>query len=122
MHDGGVHDAVTAALPGAAPVTLPTLPTSPLAAPLTATDCWFVVVQVSEIPVSVIPMLSFTRAFTDMLVPELKRNDVVEDGFPGTLSEIVCTGQVVNGSGCDVAPPTLAKMDVVPGMFAEAIS
>jgi hypothetical protein len=57
-----------------------------------------------------------------MPVLELKRNDVVEDGFPGTLSEMVCTGQVVNGSGCDVAPPTLAKIDVVPGIFAVAIS
>lgn len=122
MHDGGVHEAVTAALPGAAPVTLPTLPNNPLAAPLTVTDCWFVDVQVSGIPVSVIPMLSCTVALTDMPVLELKRNDVVEDGFPGTLSEMVCTGQVVNGSGCDVAPPTLAKIDVVPGIFAVAIS
>jgi hypothetical protein len=68
------------------------------------------------------PMVSFTIALTDVPVPELKRNDVVEDGLPGTLSEMVCTGQVVNCSGCDVAPPTLAKTDVVPGAFAVAIS
>lgn len=122
MHDGGVHDAVTAALPGAAPVTLPTLPNSVLAVAFTVTDCWFVDVQVSGIPVSVIPMVSCTVALTDMAVPELRRNDVVEDGFPGTLSETVCTRQVVNGRGCDVAPPTLAKMDVAPGIFAVAIS
>ena len=122
LHDGGIQEAVTAALPGAAPVTLPTLPNSALVAPLTVTDCGFVDAQVSGTPVSVIPMVSFTIALTDVLVPELKRNDVVEDGFPETLSEMVCTGQVVNGSGCDVTPPTLAKKDVIPGMFAVAIS
>jgi hypothetical protein len=122
LHDGGVHDAVTAALPGVPPLTLPTLPNSPLAAPFTATDRWFVVVQVSGTPVSVIPRVSFTMALTEMLVPGLKRNDVVEDGAPGTLSEMLCTGQVVNCSGCDVTPPALAKMDVTPGVFAAAIS
>jgi len=61
-------------------------------------------------------------AFTDNEVPELRRNDVVEDEFPGTLSEMVCTGQVVNGSGCDVTPPAVAKMEVVPGVLAVAIS
>jgi hypothetical protein len=121
LHDGGVHDAVTAALPGAAPVTLPTLPNSVLAVAFAVTDCWLVEVQVSGIPVSVIPMVSCTVASTDRAVPELRRNDVVEVGFPGTLSEMVCTGQVVNVSGCDVAPPTLAKIDVVPGMPAVAI-
>src|SRR6266511_2953637 len=96
LQDGGVHAALTAALPAAAPVTVPTLATNPLGAPATETDCWLVDVQVSGMPVSIIPMLSCTVALTDKEVPELRRNDVVEDEFPGTLSEMVCTGQVVN--------------------------
>jgi hypothetical protein len=122
LHDGGVQAALIAALPGAAPVTLPTLAVGVLPAALAVTDCGYVDVQVSGTPVSVIPMLSCTRALTDTDDPVLRRKEVVEDEFPRTFREMVWTGQVVNGSGCDVTPPAVAKTEVVPGMFAVATS
>jgi hypothetical protein len=54
------------------------------------------------------PRLSVTVAFTVAVEPLDKRNDVSEGGLPNTSREMDCTGQVVNGSGCDVTPPTVA--------------
>jgi hypothetical protein len=54
------------------------------------------------------PRLSVTVAFTVAVEPLDKRNDVSEGGLPNTSREMDCTRQVVNGSGCDVTPPTVA--------------
>jgi len=108
-----------AALPLEEPFTVATLAYTVLPPPLTPTDCGLLDVQVSGKPVSVLPMLSFTVAFT--VADEPRRKDVVEDELPATFREIDCTGQVVNGRGCEVTPPVVAKMEVVPGIFATAI-
>ena len=116
---GGVQDAVTAALPFEEAFTVATLAYTVLPPPLTLTDCGLLDVQVSGTPVSVLPMLSFTVAFT--VAGEPSRKDVVVGELPATLREIDCTGQVVNGRGCEVTPPVVAKMEVVPGILAVAI-
>ena len=77
-------------------------------------------VQVRGTLVRVLPILSVTVALT--VADEPRRNDVVEEGVPATFSEIDCMVQVVNGRGCDVTPPVVAKMEVVPGVAATAVS
>ena len=119
MQLGGVQDAVTAALPLEEALTVPTLAYTVLVPPLTVTDCGLLDVQLSGIPVSVLPILSITVAFT--VADEPSRKDVVEGELPATFREIDCTGQVVNGRGCEVTPPVVAKMEVVPGILAVAI-
>ena len=111
---GGVQDAVTAALPLEEAVTVPTLAYTELVSPVALTDCGLLDTQVSGTPVSVLPMLSITVAFSVAGGPS--RKDVVEGELPATFREIDCTGQVVNGRGCEVTPPVVAKMEVVPGI------
>ena len=121
MQEGGLQDAVIEAAPPEADETVPTLPNKVLGAPATETACGEVDAQVRVTPVSVIPKLSFTVAFTVAVAPALSRNDVVDGGLPATSNEIDCTGQTVNGRGCELTPATLAKIEVVPGSPAAAI-
>ena len=72
LHEGGVHDAVTAPLPPDGVVTLPMLPKLVLVPPVTPTEIGLLVLQVRETPVSGIPTLSITVAFTVAAVPLLR--------------------------------------------------
>ena len=71
LHDGGVHEAVTAPLPIDGVVTLPMLPKLVLAPSVTPTEIGLLVLQVRETPVSGMPTLSITVAFTVAAVPLL---------------------------------------------------
>jgi len=64
-------------------------------------------------------MLSVTVALTvAVLLPVVNASEE-----PGANARAMdCTRQVVNCSGCDVTPPTLANMDEIPGMAAVATS
>jgi len=118
LHDGGVHEAVTAPAPIADALTVPTLPNTVLVAPDTFTVIGLLELQVSGTPVMFIPRTSVTVAFRVVEVPVLTRNDVA--GFSSALIEIVCTGHVVNSSGWLLTPLALAKNELEPGVLAVA--
>ncbi len=71
LHEGGVHDAVTAPLPTPGVLTLPMPPKLVLPDPVTPTEIGLLVLQVRETPVSGMPTLSITVAFTVAVVPLL---------------------------------------------------
>jgi hypothetical protein len=73
-------------------------------------------------PVMSMPRLSVTVALTVAVDPVDRRNDVCDCGLPNTSREMDCTGQVVNCSGWDVTPPTVAKIVETPGIAAVASS
>lgn len=120
MHAGGKHEAVMAPAPTAAPLTLPTLPKTVLTAPAvgTCSATWLLELQVSGTPVMVIPRTSVTVAFRVVELPVLTTNDVA--GFPNALSEIDCTGQVVNCSDWLFTALALANRKAAPGALAMA--
>jgi len=118
LHVGGVHDAVTEPAPAAGVVTLPMPPKDVLVPPVTPTDAGLLVLQVRETPVSGIPRLSVTVAFSVVAVPALT---VVGELFC-TARLMDCTGHVVNDAGWLLTPPALAAIRVEPGLFACAVS
>lgn len=122
LHVGGVHDAVTEPAPTAGVVTLPIPPKDVLVPPVTPTDMGLLVLQVSETPVSGIPRLSVTVAFSVVAVPTLTVNEVVVGGLFRAARAIDCTGHVVNDTGWLLTPPALAAIRVEPGLFACAVS
>jgi hypothetical protein len=122
LHVGGVQEAVTEPAPTAGVVTLPMPPKEVLVPPVTPTDMGLLVLQVSEIPVSGIPRLSFTVAFSVVAVPTLTVNEVVVGGLFKATRVIDCTGQVVNDTGWLLTLPALAAISVEPGLFACAVS
>lgn len=115
---GGVQAAVMAALPVALPETFPMLPNTLELLPTTGTACGELEVHVSCSPVSNIPALSVTKAFTAEFDPFVRK--VVDPG--ASCSEMDRTGQVVNWNGWEFTPPALATIDVVPGVPAVANS
>jgi hypothetical protein len=119
LHEGGVHDAVTAPLPRLGAVTVPMLPKLVLVPLVTPTEIGLLVLQVRGTPINGIPTLSITVAFTVAEVPLLS---VIGDG-PAlrTVRVMDCTGQVVNGKGWLFTLPTLAKINAEPGLLAVAI-
>ena len=119
MQLGGVQAAVIAPFPAAEPTTDPALPNTELDAGVTATDCGEEVVQISGVPVRVIPRVSLTTAFTVAVVPPGTSSEGDDPG--ASCREIDWTGQVVNCKGCEVTPATVAKMEVRPGALAVAI-
>jgi hypothetical protein len=119
LHEGGVHDAVTAALPTPGAVTFPMLPKLVLVPLVTPTEIGLLVLQVRGTPIKGIPTLSVTVAFTVADVPLLS---VIGDAPAlSTLRVIDCTGQVVKGRGWLFTLPTLAKINAEPGLPAVAI-
>jgi len=116
---GGVQEAVTADFPAAEPTTAPVEPNTELDPGVTATDCGEEDVQTSGMPVRVIPSVSFTTASTAAVGPPCKTRE--EDDPGASCKEMDCTGQVVNCTGGEVTPATVAKMEVVPGTVATAI-
>jgi hypothetical protein len=66
----------------------------------------------------VIPRTSVTVAFRVVELPVLTTNDVAE--FPKALSEIDCTGQVVNCSDWLFTALALANRKAAPGALAMA--
>jgi hypothetical protein len=65
--------------------------------------------------------VSVTTAFSVVDVPEFTSKEVVP-GLPKALIVMDCTGQVVKDNGWLFTLPTLAKMEVWPGLLATAIS
>lgn len=95
LHNGGVHEAVTAAAPGPEALAVPTLPKTVLVvAPVALTTIGSLELQVSGTPVKVMPKLSVTVASRVVELPVPTRNDDCE--LPKALIEIDWTGQVVN--------------------------
>jgi len=117
---GGVQAAVIAAFPAAEAPTVPTLPNTELAPPATLTDCGEEEAQVSGTVVRGIPTVSFTTALTVAADAPGATRERVDPG--ASCKEMDCTGQVVNCKGCEVTPATVAKMGMVPGALAVAIS
>jgi hypothetical protein len=122
LHVGGVQDAVTEPAPTAGVVTLPMPPKDVLVPPVTPTDTGLLVLQVREMPVSGIPKMSVTVAFSVVAVPALTVNEVVVDGLFTAARVIDCTGQVVNDTGWLLTLPALAAIRVEPGLLACAVS
>src|SRR5579864_1192180 len=118
LHDGGVHEAVTAPAPMANALTVPTLPKTVLVAPDAFTAIGLFELQVRGTPVIVIPRTSVTVAFRVVEVPVFTRNEVA--GFSSAPIEIVCTGHVVNWSGWLLTLLALAKKELEPGVLAVA--
>jgi hypothetical protein len=119
---GGVQDAVTEPDPAEGVVTLPMPPKEVLVLPVTPTEMGLLVLQVRDIPVSGIPRMSVTVAFSVVAVPALTVNEVVVDGLFTAARVIACTGQVVNDTGWLLTLPALAAIRVEPGLFACAVS
>ena len=69
LQDGGVHDAVTAALPAAGEVTVAEPPKAVLVPRVTATEAGLLVFHTSGTPVMVCPALSVTTASTVTAAP-----------------------------------------------------
>ena len=80
----------------------------------------FEVLQVRGTPVSVIPRISVTVAFSVVLVPVFTRREVA--GLPAAAMEIVCTGHVSTGTVWLFNPLAEAKIIPRPGTPAETIS
>ena len=87
LHEGGVHEAITAPAPMADALTVPTLPYTVLVAPEGLTEIGLLELQVRGTPVIVIPRMSVTVALRIVDVPVLTTNDVA--GFPSAPIEIV---------------------------------
>jgi len=119
LHVGGVQEAVTADLPAAEAVTAPVAPNTELGPWMTPTDCGEEDVQVSARLVSGMSTVSFTMALTVADDPPCKAKK--EDDPGASCKEMDCTGQVVNCTGGELTPATLAKTEVVPGLVAVAI-
>jgi hypothetical protein len=111
---GGVQDAVIDPDPAAGVVTLPMPPKEVLVPPVTPTDIGLLVLQVRDIPVSGIPTLSVTVAFSVAAEPTV----TVVGALFWTTRLIDCTGQVVNDTGWLLTLPALAKIKVAPGLLA----
>jgi hypothetical protein len=121
LHVGGVQDAVIEPAPTVGAVTLPMLPKDVLVPPVTPKETGLLVLHVRETPVSGIPRMSVTVAFSVVAVPALTVNEVVVGGLFTAARLIDWTGQVVNDTGWLLTPPALAKMRVEPGLFACAV-
>jgi hypothetical protein len=118
LHVGGVHEAVTEPAPADGAVTLPMPPKDVLMPPATPTDMGLLVLQVRDTPVSGIPTLSVTVAFSVVAVPVLTVNEVVVGGLFTAARLIDWTGHVVNDTGWLLTAPALAKIKVAPGLLA----
>jgi hypothetical protein len=120
LHVGGVQEAVTFAAPTAAAVAIPKLPKTVLVDPDAVVEIGFEVLQVRGTPVSVIPKISVTVAFSVVLVPAFTSREVA--GLPAAAMEIVCTGHVSTGRVWLFNPLAEAKIIPSPGTLAETIS
>ena len=109
MQAGGVQDAMMLAPPACGVVTLP-LETAAIA----GSD----ELQVKKLPVIVAPRVSRTVATTVLELPFATRTGLML--LPPTVSVIDCTGHVVKSMGKLFTPLVLAKIEVMPGVFAVA--
>jgi len=85
---GGVQEAITAPAPTVGDEAVPTPPKTVLVAPEAPTETGLEVFQVNGTPVSVIPRLSVTVAFSVVEVPVFTTKEVFAGGFPAALIEI----------------------------------